>query len=59
VTFSTGSLVLATVDVANGKATYSVLVTGIPSGTYPIIATYKGDGSDGTSVSPAVDVTVK
>jgi len=58
VTFSTGSRVLATVSLSNGQATYAVTVGGIPTGTYPVVATYNGDGSDATSVSTVVDVTV-
>jgi hypothetical protein len=50
--------VLATVSLSNGQATYAVTVGGIPTGTYPVVATYNGDGSDATSVSTVVDVTV-
>jgi uncharacterized repeat protein (TIGR03803 family) len=59
VIFSTGSLVLGAVNLSGGGAVYSVTVSGIPTGTYPVIATYSGDANDASSVSPTVNVTVQ
>jgi len=51
--------VLGAVNLSGGGAVYSVTVSGIPTGTYPVIATYSGDANDASSVSPTVNVTVQ
>jgi uncharacterized repeat protein (TIGR03803 family) len=61
VTFSVEGLALATVTLNSsgvGKYTAST-ASGVPVGTYPVVATYNGDSSDNTSTSNAVNVTVK
>lgn len=61
VSFSVDGLVLATVNLNSsgvGKYTASTK-TGVPVGTYPVVATYNGDSSNNTSTSNAVNVTVK
>lgn len=44
---------------SSGVASVSVSSSGINSGEYPLIAKYNGDASDQSSVSSAVEVTVK
>jgi hypothetical protein len=58
VTFTAEGRVLATAKLSNGTAIASIPVSGISAGTYPVIATYDGDATDASSVSPAVNVTV-
>jgi hypothetical protein len=43
VTFTYGSEVLGTAGLLNGSASLNVEALGIPTGTYPITATYSGD----------------
>jgi hypothetical protein len=59
VTFSTGGQTLAVVNLSGGTANFNFQLSGIASGTYPVVATYNGDGNDKGSVSPTVNVTVQ
>jgi uncharacterized repeat protein (TIGR03803 family) len=57
VAFSYGSLSLGTVSLSNGAAGLNVTAQGIPTGTYPITASYSGDSNYQPSVGTA-NVTV-
>jgi hypothetical protein len=60
VTFSTGSTILTTVKVnSSGVATVTASTASYPAGTYPVVAKYTGDTSDGNSTAAAVNVTLK
>jgi hypothetical protein len=59
VSFVVGSNILNTATVLNGVATFTASTTGVPSGTYPVVAQYLGDTADQTSTSSAVDVTIQ
>jgi len=48
---------VATLD-STGKAVYEQVLTGVPSGTYHVIAKYAGDGSDAASNSSTLTVIV-
>jgi uncharacterized repeat protein (TIGR03803 family) len=43
VTFSVGSASIGSVPLTNGAATLNFTAQGIPTGTYPVTATYSGD----------------
>ena len=58
IAFSTGTYTIATVNLSAGSASYSLTLDGLPSGTYPITATYSGDDGDNAS-SATGSVTVK
>jgi CubicO group peptidase (beta-lactamase class C family) len=60
VTFSSGTLIIGTVDVnSSGVANYTASTSGIGAGNYTVIAKYNGDASDIASTSSGVVVTVK
>jgi hypothetical protein len=60
VTFSVGGAVVGTAPVDDtGAGTVNLSSVGIAAGTYPVIAVYGGDGSDGTSTSTTVFVTIE
>jgi uncharacterized repeat protein (TIGR03803 family) len=59
VTFSVGSVTIATVKLSAGVATLKASSAGQAAGSYPITAKYSGDPSDNSSTSSAVSVTVK
>ncbi len=60
VTFSTEGVTLATIALnGSGVATLPANSNGYPPATYPIIATYSGDSTFGSSVSPAVNVNLE
>jgi len=59
VTFSSGSTLIATVNLSGGVASYSAPTSSVGPGTYGVTAKYNGDGSDASSVSSSVSVTVK
>ncbi|WP_158941502.1 Ig-like domain repeat protein [Granulicella sp. S190] len=48
---------VATLD-STGKAVYEQVLTGVPAGTYDVIAKYAGDGSDAASNSSTLTVIV-
>ncbi len=58
VTFSVGPVVLGTVTLQNGIAKYSASTAGLSSGSYPVVAQYKGNSSFSASVSSTLDITV-
>jgi len=58
--YANGNDALATIKLnSSGVATITASSKGYPANTYPITAKYLGDSSDSTSISTAVDVTVK
>ena len=60
ITFTADGYVLGVSKLnSSGVASVSVSSSGINSGEYPLIAKYNGDASDQSSVSSAVEVTVK
>ncbi len=59
VTFSAEGTVIGKATLSGGTATLTALTSGIPKGTYPVIATYGGDANDSGSVSEVVDVKVE
>jgi hypothetical protein len=59
VTFAVGSYVIATAKLTAGTAQVTASSAGIPTGSYPITATYNGDSSDVVSTSSTVTVTVQ
>jgi len=48
---------VATLD-GTGKAVYEQVLTGVPAGTYSVVAKYAGDGSDAASNSSSMTVIV-
>ncbi|WP_353061955.1 Ig-like domain repeat protein [Tunturibacter psychrotolerans] len=48
---------VATLD-STGKAVYEQVLTGVPAGTYSVVAKYAGDGSDAASNSSTLTVIV-
>lgn len=56
VTFTQGSTVLGSAAPAYGRATITAAFS--TAGTYPVIATYSGDASDGASASTALNQVV-
>jgi hypothetical protein len=63
VTFKVGGTVLGTSSLSAGPsntavATLSSSTSGVPAGTYPVIATYNGSSSFTASTSAAVNITV-
>ena len=57
--YADGSRALATVKMVDGVATLTASSKGIAAGKYTITAKYLGDGSDVTSTSAGVAVTVE
>ena len=57
VTFLDGTTTLGTASL-NGSAIATFSTTSLAGGAHSIVASYGGDGKDGSSVSPAVNVTV-
>jgi hypothetical protein len=58
VTFSSGTVTIATVPLTSGVAMYTASTAGIASGRYPVIAKYSGDANNKASTSPALTITV-
>lgn len=59
VTFKTGTRLLGTSTLdQTGTATFTASTQGIPTGPYPVTATYNGDPGDNASTSAAVTITV-
>jgi len=60
VTFRTGTRLLGTTTLdQTGTATFTASTQGIPTGPYPIAATYNGDLGDNPSTSAPVTITVE
>ena len=55
----TSGVYLFTLPLTNGAASYQATSKGVSAGQYSLTAAYQGDGSDDTSVSAPVTVTVK
>jgi hypothetical protein len=58
VNFLVNGSTLASASVVNGVATLNAQATGVPAGSYSVVAEYAGDTSDTASNSSAVTVTV-
>jgi hypothetical protein len=58
VRFLSGQTVLATVDLSNGKASYTLSPVALAPGVYSLTASYSGNGNDLYSVSNAATMTV-
>jgi len=58
VKFYYGSTVIGQAAVKSGVASFTASTTGIPSGIYPVTATYEGTPNFTASTSSAVNVTV-
>jgi hypothetical protein len=57
--FSVGSTVIGSGSLkSSGVATFSASTNGLPPGSYPVVATYSGDGNYGASTSAATTVTL-
>jgi hypothetical protein len=59
VTFTTGTTTLAAVPLSGGKAVLKASTSGIPAGTYPVVATYGGSTNDQGSASSTVNVVLQ
>jgi hypothetical protein len=55
----TSGVYLFSLPLTNGAASYQMSSQGVSAGQYSLTAAYEGDGSDATSVSAPVSVTVK
>jgi hypothetical protein len=59
VVFSAEGHTLGSASLSGGVATFQGSSSGIALGSYPIVATYKGDSTDAPSTSPSVYVEVQ
>jgi hypothetical protein len=60
VTFTSGTIVIGTAGLnGSGVATLTTSTSGVPAGTYPVVAKYGGDTLDGASSSSGVSVAVQ
>ena len=60
VTFTSGTIVIGTAGLnGSGVATLTTSTSGVPAGTYPVVAKYGGDTLDGASSSSGVSVVVQ
>jgi hypothetical protein len=60
VKFTAGATVLGSAKLnSSGVAALAASSQGVPAGTYPVVATYSGDGNNITSASLPVNITVE
>jgi len=58
VTFMVGTTVVGSATLVNSVATYTAATTGVPPGTYNVVASYAGDANYGPANSSSVAITV-
>lgn len=59
VSFTVAGTQIGAATVLSGVAAYSASTSGLPPGTYSVVANYPGDNGDGASVSVPVNVMVQ
>jgi len=59
VDFYLGSQLLGSSTLSGGTASFSTATTGVPAGTYSVVADYLGDSGDQPSASAPVTITVQ
>ena len=59
ITFLADGVKLATVNLVQGTASYTIPTTGLPAGNYTIGATYSGDQFNGAGTATPITITVQ